>query len=273
MYVIALEWGEGWSKAEVTAAGEYIQAHNPWQRLLSVHNRSDWAFSGESWATFIATQRGNNSTPDAVNDLAVKFRTEETIPHMDEEFGFLRHDSNERLRGNLWANFAGGAAGSGTGSDLRAFQSFLSQSQIPFQRMAPASHLVEDGGSERFVLAEMGHHFLVYSRSGSFDLSVSGSNLQGYWFNPMDPQATLGVAFPVASGQHSFTPPDTTNNDWVLWITDRTDLNAANTHPSAGSAIVQQVISPNGGQDANLPRLQSTFSRVIADQRCRERDS
>ena len=36
-FIICLEWDEEWSKAQINAAGEYIQTKNPWNRLLSVH--------------------------------------------------------------------------------------------------------------------------------------------------------------------------------------------------------------------------------------------
>ena len=94
LYVIALEWGEGWKRQDVTAAGEYLQRHNPWNRPVSVHGlpvyglngrfwkrllfgrkHAPWAFSGENWASFIATQVGNDPTDIAkrVNRLATWF--------------------------------------------------------------------------------------------------------------------------------------------------------------------------------------------------------
>ena len=134
------------------------------------------------------------------------------------------------MRGNLWANFCGGAAGSGTGSELKAFQRFLSQSRVPFQRMAPANDLVEDGGSTRFVLAEVGHHYVVYSSSGIFTLNISSSELQAQWFNPRDPNASLGTPFSISSGSQTFIPPNSVNKDWVLWISNGSNLNRGLTH-------------------------------------------
>lgn len=40
-YVFCFEWQEAWTRDEVNRAGTYLQAHNPWKRLISVH---DWAF-------------------------------------------------------------------------------------------------------------------------------------------------------------------------------------------------------------------------------------
>lgn len=257
MYVIALEWGEGWTTTEVNAAGNYIEQHNPWGRLLSVHNHEDWAFSGQPWATFIATQDGNNASPSSVNSLAIAMRQNETIPHIDEEFYNGPQDGSD-LRGlrNVWANFLGGAAGSGSGSGLKGLGEFLAQSRVPFQRMAADNETVEDGGDTRFALAEPGQHYVMYSRSGSFSITVTGNGLEGHWFNPRDSQATLGSPFPVSAGTTIQTPPSETGSDWVLWITSGTNLNTGTTHPSPGLVVVQQIVNA-GGNDPPVVAIDS----------------
>jgi hypothetical protein len=263
MYVIALEWAEGWLSTSVTTSGNYIQEHNPWRRLLSVHNIEpkswgslipvfldrifpirkymEWGFPGQGWATFIATQVGNSANNGEVNKLAININNNENIPHIDEEFGLLEKDSDKRLRGNMWANFCGGAAGGGCGSDIKTFMRFLSQSRVPFQRMHNANGLVQGGGDIRFCLAEVKNHYVVYSQSGPFTLKVNGSKLTGRWFNPRDPNDNLGNPFSVFSESLTFTPPDIAK-DWVLWITDSTNLNSGIIHPSAGSALTQEII-------------------------------
>lgn len=257
LYVIALEWGEGWSKSSVMASGNFIQAHNPWRRLLSVHNitpnpwaqlllipkHMHWAFSGQSWATFIATQPGNSSNAKDVNQLAIKIRDKEDIPHISEEFGILNGDSDTRLRTNMWVNFCGGAAGGGTGSDLKAFMRFLEQSRVPFERMHAANKLVSGGGEQRFCLAEEGHHYIVCSQSGAFNLKVNGRNLKGCWFNPRDPKASLGFPFIVSPGKRFYVPPDNISKDWVLWISDSSNLNSGNLYPCKGSVITTEIIN------------------------------
>lgn len=259
LFVIALEWQEGWSGASVNSLGNFIQSHNPWGRMLSVHSRQrrPWEFPGESWATFIASQAGNGASPDFVNSYAIDFFAKENIPHLSEEFGHLNGDSDFNLRAKLWANFTGGAAGSGTGSDLRSFLRFLAQSQAPFQRMQPANPLVTDGGITRFALAEAGHHYVVYSSSGSFDLNVSGENLVGRWFNPRNPDASLEPPFAVSSGNQTFTPPSEANQDWVLWISDGSNLNSTNTHPSQGEVMVSIQVTPGsaGSNELFLPSI------------------
>lgn len=271
MYVIALEWAEGWSSTSVTASGNYIQAHNPWRRLLSVHNIQpkswsnlisvffdhfypvrkylEWGFPGQGWVTFIATQGGNSLDSSEINKLAINISNNEDIPHIDEEFGLLEKDSDKRLRVNMWANFCGGAAGGGTGSDIKAFMRFLSQSRVPFQRMHNANSLVE-GGNTRFCLAEIGYHYVVYSQTGDITLKVNGSGLKGRWFNPRDQNASLGVPFNVSLGSQAFTPPDIML-DWVLWITDGSNLNSGIIHPSTGADLTQEIVVQNSNQPLN----------------------
>ena len=243
MYVIALEWEEGWSRASVRRSGSFIQAHNPWRRLLSVHSIGTfWAFSGESWASFVASQSGNDASPYRVNPAAIALRMKEKIPHIGEEFGHLMSDHDNRLRANLWANFLGGAAGGGTGSDLKALQRFISQSRVPFQRMLPANHLAKKGGYTRFVLSELDHHYVIYSLGGAVQLKITGAGLTGRWFNPRDPNAVLGEAFRVSPGLQSFTPPHSDDRDWVLWISDERNLNRGIVRPSTGATLTQEVV-------------------------------
>jgi len=151
-------------------------------------------------------------------------------------------DSVAIQRSKLWAVFCGGAAGVGTGSELKAFQRFLAQSRVPFQRMEPSNGAVEGGAVMRFCLAEAGHHYVVYSTSGSFTLTTSGTGLKGYWFNPRDVNSPLGMAFNVSAGMSAFTPPDT-SQDWVLWVTDELHLNSGVTRPSTEATVVQVVVA------------------------------
>jgi Domain of unknown function (DUF5060)/Protein of unknown function (DUF4038) len=243
IYVIALEWEEEWSRTSVTYSGNFLQAHNPWGRPLSVHSvGTSWAFSGQSWPSFIASQPGNDAQPAEVNRAAVALQKTYNIPHIAEEFGYLASNSDIRLRGNLWASFTGGAAGSGTGSDLRAFQHFLSQSRVPFHRMKPANELIDGGGGRRFTLAEAGRHYVVYSTTGGFKLKVSGKGLTGHWFNPRNPNPFVSPGFSVSPGKNAFTPPQEITEDWVLWITDGSNLRTGISHPSVGATLTQQVI-------------------------------
>ncbi len=93
----------------------------------------------------------------------------------------------------------------------------------------------------RFCLAETGHHYVVYSTAGAFKLTVSGKGFQGYWFDPRESQGSFGAACRVTAGTSTFTPPDV-SRDWVLWVTDGSDLNRGVTHPSSGATVVQVVM-------------------------------
>lgn len=245
-YVLCFEWQEAWTREEVNRAGAYLQAHNPWKRLVSVHDWGfrPWAFEDQSWPTYIPSQGGNQQTElkdvSMINSYAISLRRH-PLPHLYDELGLLVSHSDRILRAKMWAAFCGGAAGVGTGSEIKAFQRFLAQSRIPFQRMAPSNGSVEEGGATRFCLAEAGHHYVVYSTSGSFTLATSGTGLKGYWFNPRDVNASLGATFNVTTGTNTFTPSDT-SKDWVLWVTDGTHLNSGVTHSSGGAKVTQVAV-------------------------------
>lgn len=257
MYVLALEWTEGWSHAAVTEAGNFFQAHNPWKRMVSVHNHADWAFSAETWPSFIATQVGNTALPQTVNEFAITMRNNENLPHLSEEYGW--HYENARsnplatLREKSWANFLGGAAGGGTGYNHKALLGFISQSRVPFQRMAAANNLASSSGGTSYVLAEIGHHYVVYNQSGTFSLNVTGSGLVGRWFNPRDSNATLGNPFNVSPGTQTFTPPNSPAKDWILWVSDGSNLNSGELYPSVGHVMTQEIIGSGSGNDMTPP--------------------
>ena len=239
-YVLCFEWQEAWTRDEVNRAGTYLQAHNPWKRLISVHDWAfrPWAFSDQTWAAYIPAQCGNEEK-DLVklNDYVTGLRSH-SIPVLADEFGY---EETDLMRSKVWVVFCSGAAGVGTGHHLKAFQRFLAQSRIPFQRMAPSNASVEGGGVTQFCIAEAGRHYVVYSTSGSFKLTVHGTALKGYWLNPRDVDGSLGTAFNVLAGTSTFTPPEV-SKDWVLWVTDGTDLNSGVTHPSAGATVAQRVV-------------------------------
>ena len=239
-YVLCFEWQEAWTRDEVNRAGTYPQAHNPWKRLISVHDWAfePWAFSDQAWTTYIPAQCGNEEKDlSKLHDYVTSLRNH-PIPVLADEFGY---EETDRMRSKVWVAFCSGAAGVGTGHHLKAFQRFLGQSRVPFQRMAPSNVSVEGGSVTRFCLAQAWHHYVVYSTSGSFKLTARGAGLKGYWFNPRDVNGSLGPAFGVRAGEGMFTPPST-DGDWVLWVTDGTDLNGGVTHPSAGATVVQQVV-------------------------------
>lgn len=246
LFIICLEWEEEWSKAQINEAGNYIQAHNPWNRLISVHGLSVpdkkryfkkksflerfnrlfdesnyWEFSEEKWSTFIASQVGNDSTPKEVNELAIKLNEEEAIPHLSEEFGILKSDTDKYLRAKMWANFCGGSAGGGTGSDVGSFQNFIKKSKIQFQKMKPSNYLLRGEKNNKFCLAEEGKNYVVYSEKGKINILIEKADMVAYWYNVREQSAALIPAGKVINvGQNEFETPDS-ENDWVLWITEK----------------------------------------------------
>src|SRR5262249_56264298 len=138
------------------------RAENGWRRLLCVHDwgQARWAFVGESWPTYLASQDGNDAHPDAVNRYVLSLRIH-GLPVLADEFGFNKTDSDARIRGNLWASLCAGAAGAGTGTHLQALPRFLAPRRLPLPRMGPSHRPLQGGGGSRFSLAERGHHPLV----------------------------------------------------------------------------------------------------------------
>jgi hypothetical protein len=244
LFVIALEWQEEWSLYSLRTSGRFIQNHNPWHRLLSAHSLpamasdsimsffyilykkifSDIRYSREPWISFIVSQAGNDAIPKQVNSLAVHIRSDETIPHISEEFGVLKKDGDLRLMRNMWANFCGGSAGGGTGDYIDNFMRFLKISSIPFHRMEPMNALIENGRETTFCLAEIGHHYLVFSQKCAFKLNVEGEDLTGYWYNPTVLKAGLQNPIAVQPGIRWFQSPESFS-DCVLWVTDGSNLN------------------------------------------------
>jgi hypothetical protein len=233
VFIVALEFQEAFSIEEIRAMGTFVAAHNPWGRLVSTHmlEGKDWELDGEPWAEFIASQAGNDASPASVHAYARSMDRKETIPHLDVEFGILEKDGDLELRKRMWANLCGGAAGGGTGSDLGSLQSILERTRAPLSRMIAAPELVRGGGSWRFCRAEKGHHYLVYTMSGSPVVRVDGTGLRGIWFDPRDPDAPGSPPFPIGAGRAVLSPPDPTH-DWVLWISDGSSLGTGVTRSS-----------------------------------------
>ncbi len=237
-YIIALEWQEGWSLRSLRESGKFIQLHNPWKRIVSVHNipskKADSIrsfisifyrnlfgsikYSDEPWADFIASQAGNTATPEDVNTLALEVRKREKIPHLSEEFGILRSSEDRRLMRNMWANFLGGAAGGGTGSNMDAFMHFLEITQIPFHLLQPANDLCKQGGSNVFCAAIPDKLYLAYSFGSDIELSFSGEYFDAFWY---DPTAPGDLRFAETTDFKRYGLP-ISNKDWVLLLTKET---------------------------------------------------
>src|SRR5262249_52726644 len=137
-YFLCFECQAAWHIGRCILAGAFLRAHNPWRRLLSVHDwgQAPWAFVGESWPTYLASQDGNDAHPDAVNRYVLSLRTH-GLPVLADEFGFNKTDSDARIRGNLWASLCAGAAERPAGTRLHAAQLRPRPGLIPPPRHVP----------------------------------------------------------------------------------------------------------------------------------------
>lgn len=216
LFVLCLEWQEGWSGSTVINDSNFAQSHNPWNRLWSVHGTTgDFSFPGEPWADFMATQPGNSVEPPACNSHTVRNRGLAGKPLIVEEFGILESTYDKRLRGNLWAAFCGGAAGSGTGSDLSRLGKFIEDRGVAFWAMEPHNSLSSSG----FVLADEGGEYVVYvENGGTFTLQLATGAYEAEWFSPRASDGGAGpIAIgPVGGGAQSFTA--LSSDDWVLHV-------------------------------------------------------
>ena len=213
MFTLCLEWQEGWSSASVNTHGSYIQGHNPWKRLVSVHGvTGNFDFPTEAWADYMDIQSGNDANYSTVHAMALHNRGLASKPLINEEFGL--GDENQELRQRVWASFTAGGAGSGTGAFLKQFVSFTSQ--VPFEQMEPADDLVISHNA--YCLAEAGAHYVVYLYDGgsvNLDLTAASGNLTVIWYDPRAGTQTSGNS--VAGGAvRSFTAPG--SGDWALFV-------------------------------------------------------
>jgi len=211
MFILALEWQEGWSEVEVENHADFIHKHNPWKRLVSVHGQSgDFSFPSASWADYMDIQGGKDHS--TVHSIGLFNRNLAGKPLIMEEFSSGEEDTQNRQK--TWAAFTAGAAGSGTGAFLRQLVEFVTT--VPFERMEPADDLVVSGNA--YGLAEPGRAYVFYLYNGgavSIDLSTASGTLNVHWFNPR--LGGLRYAGNINGGSvRSFYAPD--NNDWVLYI-------------------------------------------------------
>ncbi len=213
LFTLMTEWQEGWTQAEVQATMEYLQQHNPWQRLASVHGvPGDFSFPAASWADYMMVQTGVSTsvTHGIVHGSTLENRALVAKPLQQEEFCLGQETLANRQM--AWAAFTAGAAGTGTGAFLRPLADFVAT--VDFERMAPDDALVTSGGA--YALAKVGQTYVFYLHDGG----TIGADLRGVtgtfrvdWFDPRTGVFQVGAA--VTGGAiRSFTAPGT--GDWVL---------------------------------------------------------
>ena len=275
MFVMALETNESGqlTTAAVQALGAFAETRNPWDRLLSTHQKQSYGssstigctaiLSGESWMDFFTSQVG--LTCNDASNAAYRRRVFECgktiydsfpgLPHMSEEFGYCTSSGgqNATCRELSWGAFlSGGSAGSGT--DTESLSEFITASRVPFQRMDPDASILSNatcgtGTACGYARYEEGHHYLVYKTTSESSIKVtfSGTGMTACWWNPASASATLtGCAAATAGSNVAFTPPSSASAHWVLWISDGSNLNTVRLHPDpAADAAPTSDIPPD----------------------------
>ena len=213
MFVLALEWQEGWATTEVHAHANYLHQHNPWARLASVHGTTgNFSYPTASWADYMDIQAGNGATPASVHSMGLHHRGLAAKPLVQEEHGLGQEDTVHRQR--AWAAFTAGAGGSGTGSFLKQLATFIAR--VRFERMTPSDALVTSKNG--WALAEKNVAYVVYLPNGGTlqaDLAGATGTFVAEWF---DPRTGAWRAAPAATGGgvRTFTPPAA--GDWALFL-------------------------------------------------------
>ncbi|HEV7515676.1 MAG TPA: DUF5060 domain-containing protein, partial [Thermoanaerobaculia bacterium] len=210
-FILFLEWQEALTAAQVNDSMGFLQGHNPWRRLASIHSLAgDVSFPTASWADFTVLQVDFEAGFPAVHANGVRNRSLATKPLMIEEFTLGQEDSAGRS--STWGAFTAGAAGVGTGAFLPALAQFVAT--VPFERMDPADGLVLAGSA--LGLAEPGRTYVFYLPYGgtiTADLAAARGPFLVRWFDPR--AGTFQTAASVAGGGPvTFTAPSAT--DWVL---------------------------------------------------------
>lgn len=213
MYVVTLEWQEGWTTTEVASHANFLHSNNPWARLVTVHGTpGNFSFPTASWADYMDIQAGNSAGHGTVNKSSLYHWSAAPKPFIQEEHGLGQEDTVHRQR--AWAAFTGGAAGVGTGSYLKHLVTFTRQ--VPWQLMDPANALVKSGAA--YGLAKPGSNYVFYLYNGgtvSVDLTKAIGTLTVQWY---DPRTGAFKAAPSVSGGAARTFKAPASGDWVLYI-------------------------------------------------------
>lgn len=225
LFVLALEWQEGWTTTEVAAHADFLHEQNPWDRLVSVHGTTgEFRFPGEPWADFMDIQAGNNSGHEQVHSTGLLHRDLAEKPLIQEEHGMGQEDTAHRQK--AWAAFLAGAASIGTGAFLEPLSRFVST--VPFERLEPSLGRVASGNA--YAAEDAGRFHVLYLYDGGpilLDLQDIAGPLQSEWFDPRSGTFSPGPRL-AGNGVRTVTPPD--GQDWALTL-------SAPAAPSAPSSF------------------------------------
>lgn len=213
LFVLALEWQEGWTPAEVESHAQFLHGQNPWDRLVSVHGvTGEFQFPGEPWADYMDIQAGNESWHGQVHDTGLLHRDLAVKPLIQEEHGLGEETTDERQK--VWAAFTAGAASTGTGAFLKPLSRFAST--VRFERLEPSLDRVASGGA--YAAEDPGRFHVLYLHDGGpvlLDLQGVGGPLKSEWFDPRNGTFSPGPEL-AGDGLRTVTPPD--GQDWVMTL-------------------------------------------------------
>lgn len=276
---LALEYSEYRSAAWVTTRAANVKALDPYNRLLSVHQRNDdYDFDGNTNLDHTSLQR-LGASHSVLNNVILTNRSNtanagKPIPICHEEFYIEGASGNEtQNRQGMWAiTLAGGCFKSASlgwwiptpagsldyGTEMVHFddathlfdfvhRALLNYSQLPYSQMQPSNNL-RVSGSAGYVSSIPGSLYLVYLPSGGsiqFNLSgASGRTFKQTWFNPQTGQ--YNTTLPNVSGgtNVTLTTPSGISLDSVVLLED-TSGGGGNIAPVASDQTVTTEMSTN----------------------------
>jgi hypothetical protein len=213
MFVVTLEWQEGWSTTEVTNHANFLHQNNPWARLVSVHGTpGNFSFASAAWADYMDVQAGNSISHGSLYASGLANRALAAKPLLQEEHGMGQEDTLHRQR--AWAAFTSGAAGIGTGGFIGPLVTFTQR--VRFERMTPDKALILSGTA--YALAERGTAYVFYLPNGGtakVDLRGVTGTFIAEWY---DPRTGAFRAAPAAAGGTTPTYTVPASGDWTLYI-------------------------------------------------------
>ncbi len=253
MFVVTLEWEEGWTASEVDQAGQHLQSFNPWRRLASVHGSpGPFDFPNASWANYMDLQIGILDDWTSNHQNALESRALAAKPSFCQEFAQGYESGFSRIK--AWSVFLAGQAGVGSGAYLAWMAEFART--VPFQRMAPADNRIISGAA--YCMAEAGLQYVVYFPEGGtalVDLSGTSGTLDVQWFDTRTGQWSSGGTV-TGGGTVSFTSPQG-SEDMALWL-----------RPPAGSTpppVLGVTFSGRTGFDWSSTRDATSYDVVRGD--------
>ncbi len=230
LFTLALEWQEAFPPESggvdrVRRLGRALDAANAWNRPISIHGTpGDFAFAGEPWVDFLATQQGFGTSFVSSFNFALRHWHAATPPkpHIAEEFAEVPSSGNAMARKRMWMSFVGGAAGTGTGSDIAAFDRFFRDVAPEFWMMEPCTDPIAIGGEVRALAAREREYVLYVPLGGEVRLSAEefAAPYDFLWFDPRE--GTIRERGSIAPPEtHVLHPPSPAHLDWVLVLRRR----------------------------------------------------